>query len=262
MLRVLGWDIDTVVMTTSVPLAKLERLHDTLREWPSDRELGSEKELLYLTGCLRHMCELVRLGIYFVRRMVNNVDVHPIRAWSATFHVARKSAQSSPRICLGPEFHADVSFWRLLVAGGLGSPTGRFYTPLYRSYTQPPAFFLWSDASGNAMEGFCVRPEPGLGVWMRFDFDDDVHERLRATIRDWNDLSVNVVELLSMAVAALVFVTQSNLRPSYARDTILMRGENTSALKWVSKCKCGREPRSGALMHLLGHLEVGSRCCF
>ena len=44
MLRVLGWNIDTVVMTISVPLAKLERLHDTLREWPSDRELGSEKE--------------------------------------------------------------------------------------------------------------------------------------------------------------------------------------------------------------------------
>ena len=112
------------------------------------------------------------------------------------------------------------------------------------------------------MESFCVLPEPGLGVWWHFDFNDDVHERLWATIQDWNDLSVNVVELLGMAVAALIFVTQSNLRPSYARDTISMRGENTSALQWFSKCKCGREPRSGALMHLLGYSEVGSRCCF
>ena len=38
--------------------------------------------------------------------------------------------------------------------------------------------------------------ELGLGVWWRFDFDDDVRERLRATIRNWNDLSINGLELL------------------------------------------------------------------
>ena len=49
---------------------------------------------------------------------------------------------------------------------------------------------------------------------------------------------------------------------SYARDTVLMRGDNMSAVQWVSKCRGGREPRSGALMRLLGCLEVGSGWCF
>ena len=57
-LRVLGWDIDTVAMTISVPRAKLERLRDTLSKWPSDRKLASEKELRSLTGRLLHLCEV------------------------------------------------------------------------------------------------------------------------------------------------------------------------------------------------------------
>ena len=57
-------------------------------------------------------------------------------------------------------------------------------------------------------------PELGSGVWWRFEFDDDVRARLRATVRDWNDLSINVLELLGMVVTALNFVTQSDARPS------------------------------------------------
>ena len=65
-------------------------------------------------------------------------------------------------------------------------------------------------------------------------FDDDVRGRLHATARDWNDLSINVLELLGMVVTARIFVAQSNARPSYARDSILMRGDNMSAVQWVS----------------------------
>ena len=152
-LCVLGWDIDTVEMTISVPLAKLERFGDTLSTWPLDRKFASEKELRSLTGRLLHLCEVVQVGKYFYRRMLTNVGLHPVRAWDAKFHVAHTSAASSPRIRLGPELDADVSFWRLLVAGGLGAPAGRFSAPLYRSYMQPPAFSLWSDGFGDAMGG-------------------------------------------------------------------------------------------------------------
>ena len=47
-------------------------------------------------------------------------------------------------------------------------------------------------------------PELGFGVWCRFEFDDDVRAWLRATVRDWNDLSINVFELLGMVVAAWI----------------------------------------------------------
>ena len=43
---------------------------------------------------------------------------------------------------------------------------------------------------------------PAPGVWWRFEFDDDVRARLRATVRGWNDLSINVLELLGMVVTA------------------------------------------------------------
>ena len=72
-LWVLGWDIDTVAMTTSVPLEKLERLRDTLHEWSPDRVVASEEELRSLIGRLLHLCEVVRPGKYFVRRMLNQV---------------------------------------------------------------------------------------------------------------------------------------------------------------------------------------------
>ena len=41
-LCVLGWDIDTVAMTISDPLEKLERLRVTLSEWSPDRVDASE----------------------------------------------------------------------------------------------------------------------------------------------------------------------------------------------------------------------------
>ena len=147
------------------------------------------------------------------------------RAWSAKYHASHTRAASSPRINLGPEFHADASFWRLLVEGGLGSPAGRLSAPLYRTFLQPPTFTLCSDASGDPMGGyFFGAPSPGPACDDVFEFDDDVRARLRATVRDWNDLSINVLELLGMVVTAWIFVTQSDARPSYARDTILMQG--------------------------------------
>ena len=55
--------------------------------------------------------------------------------------------------------------------------------------------------------------------------------RPRATVRDWDDLSINVFELFGMVVTAWIFVTQSDARRSYARDTVLMRGDNMSAVQ-------------------------------
>ena len=157
-LCVLGWDIDTVAMTISVPLEKLERLRDTLSEWSPDRVVASEEELRSLVGRLLHLCEVVWPGKYFVRRMLNQVGLPPVCAWSAKCHAPHTRAASTPRIRLGPVLHADASFWRLLVTGGLGSPAGRLSAPLYRSFWQPPTFTLWSDASGDAMGGYVFGP--------------------------------------------------------------------------------------------------------
>ena len=49
---------------------------------------------------------------------------------------------------------------------------------------EPPAFTLWLDASGQAMDDFNLETKRGLGVWWRFEVDDDVRARLRVTVRD------------------------------------------------------------------------------
>ena len=90
--------------------------------------------------------------------MPNQVGLPPVRTWSVKYHASHTRAASSPGIRLGPEFHADVSFWRLLVTGGLGSQAGRRSAPLYRIFSQPPTFTLWSDASGDPMGGYFFGP--------------------------------------------------------------------------------------------------------
>ena len=89
-LCVLGWDIDTVAMTFSVPLEKLERLRDTLNEWSPDRVVASEEELRSLIGQLLHLCKVVRPGEYFVRRRLNQVGLPPLaRGALSTTHRTR-----------------------------------------------------------------------------------------------------------------------------------------------------------------------------
>ena len=216
--------------TISVPVAKMERLRDILSDWPSGREVASEAELRSLIARLLHLCEVVQPGKYFVRRMLNHVGLPPVRAWGAKFHTSHSRAASYPRIQSGHEFHTDMSFSRLLVAGGLCSSTGCFSAPLYRRYSQPPAFTLWSDASGDAMGGYFWGPSPGSVYGGALDSTPRC-ARLRTTVKGWNDRSTNVLELLGMVVTAWIFVTQLKIGPTYARDTVLMRGDNTSAVQ-------------------------------
>ena len=57
-LEVLGWDLDTVCMTISVPPAQLARTRD-LRQWPASRSHATEAEVRSLIGTLLHLREVV-----------------------------------------------------------------------------------------------------------------------------------------------------------------------------------------------------------
>ena len=103
-----------------------------------------------------------------MRCMLNQVGLPPARASSAKYHASHTRAASSPRIHLGPEFHADASFSRLLVNGRLVPPAGRLSAPLYRSFLQPPTFTMRSDASGNAMGGLFFGPRARVRRVMAF----------------------------------------------------------------------------------------------
>lgn len=74
-LIVLGWEIDTVAMTTSLPADKPEQLNHFLAEWPERRAATPESEVRCLIGNLLHVCAVVRPGNYFVRRMLHAVGL-------------------------------------------------------------------------------------------------------------------------------------------------------------------------------------------
>lgn len=88
-----------------------------------------------------------------------------------------------------------MSCSRLLVTGGLGSPAGRFSPPcIVVTYNRPRC--LPCGRTGDSICGYLLWPEPGAGGWWRYDFDVDVRARLRATVRDRDDLSINGLELV------------------------------------------------------------------
>ena len=76
--------------------------------WPADRAFATEKELRGLTGKILHLCTVVRIGEFFVRRMLLQLGLTPIE----TNKFAKGAG--ARRIALGVEFHADLAFWRLL----------------------------------------------------------------------------------------------------------------------------------------------------
>ena len=76
---VLGWEIDTVAMTISLPAEKLTQLHNLLAAWPAERTVATtESEFRTLIRKLLHGCGVVRPGKYFVRRMLLAVGLDQI----------------------------------------------------------------------------------------------------------------------------------------------------------------------------------------
>lgn len=63
-------------------------------------------------------------------------------------------------------------------------------------------------------------PTRDPGKRCRFDLDNDVRARLRERVQSRKDLSINVLELLSMVETAWAFVMQEDTWPSYARDIV------------------------------------------
>ena len=126
----------------------------------------------------------------------------------------------------------------LAEAGGLHSE-GRLEMPLYSMYLQPHSRTLWSDASGDAMGGYCLES----GQYWRMDFSDDVRQRLRRKAVSRDDLSINVLELLGMVVTAWAFTIDADSKPEYPGQSVLLRGDNRSSIHWCNRCRGPREPR-------------------
>ena len=87
-------------------------------------------------------------------------------------------------------------------------------------------------------------------------FTLEERSRLRERVQGRDDLSIHVFELLAIVVTAWALTVHEEERPEYPGQSILMKGDNMSAVHWVNQCRGSKEPRSGALMRIMGVLEM------
>ena len=130
---------------------------------------------------------MVRPGKFFVRLVLNQLGLPPVKRWQEKLGGGSLRSRRAGRLALGPEFHADVGCWRLMMSDEIA-----------RLGSHLSSRTLVSDASGKAVGGYCLE----TGAWWRFDLDGNAKSRLSEHVKGQNDFSINVLELLGMAITA------------------------------------------------------------
>ena len=219
---------------TSPPYKRL-KLRLLLADWPPTRTYALAKQVSQLAGFLMHIYFAVRLGYFFVHRLLASVGMPRIAAGD---HFAGRMANPGRRVALGPEFHADLEFWPWFVDKGVHARGGVFSAPMYHLLEHPAQRTLFSGTSKTTVGGYCLE----TSVYWRYDLT--AQEQLRfcgssKPIRGVDDLSSNMLELLGMVVWAFVLVSSCADRPSATGDCVVLRGDNEAAVPWVRWCRGG-----------------------
>ena len=250
-LEVLGWVLDTHELTLTLPERKHDKLRRVLDEWPPSRAVATARQISQLTGFLAHVCLAVRVGRFFVGRLLEAASLPA----SAVFESGL--AEPTRRITLGPMFHDELEDWRWFVEKGLVARGGSLCSPMFNIVARPPTFSILTDASKRAIGGYC----PEGGQYFRYDLSEEEQSRFVGSSKyvvGENDISINVLELLGMVVGAWLLIVKQQRAPAGASDRVLLRGDNEASVAWIKRCRGAKEPRSGALMRLLGVIEVSS----
>ena len=98
------------------------------------------------------------------------------------------------------------------------------------------------------------------GQYWRYDLSQEELARFCGSskhIQSEDDICVNALELLGMVMSAHMLVVVYGERPVGDKDCVLLRSDNEAAVHWVRRCRGGgKELRSGALMRLMGAMEL------
>ena len=74
----------------------------------------------------------------------------------------------------------------------------RLCSPFHTFFLQRRSRTLASDAPGTAVGRYCLE----TGAWWQFDLARNAKSRLSEHVKGQNDFSINVLELLGMAITA------------------------------------------------------------
>lgn len=139
----------------------------------------------------------------------------------------------------------------------LDARVGQLWSPVNIILHCPPQRTLCSDASKSIVRGYVV--QSGRYWWYDLTTDDKSRfGRSSKQIVGMQNIAINTLELLGMVVSASLLFMVSRQRPVAVGVCVLLGGDYDAAIAGIQCCRGGDKPRSVALMHLLGMLEVSS----
>lgn len=196
-----------------------------------------------IAGKLWNLTYVIRAGKYFVWRLLRLAGLHDPH-----------SKNKSHLVILGREFHDDLEFWRWAIEQGLLTAGESLSAPCFADVRREAKRVYLSDASFDAIGGFCEK----LKVYWRYDLPLDFSAELKrkAACRETSSVTINLLELVGMVVTAWVMHDLVGDRPESKGDAILMRGDNVAAVTWSNRCGGARDKRACLMMRMLGRLEI------
>lgn len=115
------------------------------------RASATVRQVAELSYFLLHVSFALQPGNFYAERLLAAVGAP--RADILSYRLRNPGH----RVLIGPEFHADLDFWRWLVVEGLDARGGQLYSPVYcTTALRPLRRTLFSDASNSAVGGYCV----------------------------------------------------------------------------------------------------------
>ena len=233
-LEVLGWVLDTDRPTISLAPRKCSKLRQVLADWSQPRHSATHKQIAELTGFLLHVSAAVRPGIFFMQRLL----AHANMSLSLATGFSSLSERFRRLVPLGPVFHGDLEFWRLVVQGRHGCKRWGVVRTYASSGTTPamPHFYF-----GNVQarfRGFCFK----TGQYWRYDLSQEELARFCGSskhLQAQDSISINALELLGMVMSAYILVVECGERPVEDRDCMMLQGDKEAAVHWVRRCQGG-----------------------
>ena len=131
----------------------------------------------------------------------------------------------------------------------------RLALPATRPYNDPQKRRYLSDARFKVVGSFVVDRK----VFWSYQLPQELTTKLRrkADPRETCIITINLLEFLGMVVTGWVMLEVIGDRTDAKEGPILMRGDNTAAVSWISRCGGrARDERACLPMGMFGRLEI------
>ena len=172
---------------------------------------------------------------------------------------ASRHTRSRRLVDLGREFHGDIAFWKWALNQPLAVRGESLSASFLLHVKRAPSRLYLSDASFTAIGGYC----PELKIFWRYTIDSSLSAELKrkAQEKETSDITINLLELAGMFMTAWVVQMILKDRPVEEGQSVLMRGDNVSAVSWTNRCGGSRDRRASLIMRLMGRMEISCGWC-